>query len=59
MLGRNCRYLPTCSQYCMDAIRIHGAFVGLWFGIKRVLRCHPFGQGGYDPVPINRNKNIN
>ncbi len=56
MLGKNCKYLPTCSQYCMDAIRIHGAFAGVWLGIKRILKCHPFGHGGYDPVPTNRNK---
>jgi putative membrane protein insertion efficiency factor len=40
----------------MDAIRVHGAFAGLWLGIKRILKCHPFGQSGYDPVPTNRNK---
>ncbi|MBN8512055.1 MAG: membrane protein insertion efficiency factor YidD [Rickettsiales bacterium] len=58
MLGRSCRYLPTCSQYCIDAIRIYGAFFGLWLGIKRLLRCHPFSQSGYDPVPTNQNKNM-
>ena len=46
-----CIYLPTCSQYMLEALSKYGAGKGLWMGIKRLLRCHPFHEGGYDPVP--------
>ena len=45
-----CRYRPTCSEYMMDAIAAHGPFRGAWMGLKRLGRCHPFHEGGYDPV---------
>jgi uncharacterized protein len=45
-----CRYRPTCSEYMLDAIAVHGAFRGVWMGLKRLGRCHPFHEGGYDPV---------
>ena len=51
MLGRHCRFHPSCSEYAMDAIRAHGALRGSWLTLKRVGRCHPFNPGGYDPVP--------
>ncbi len=47
----SCRYHPTCSQYSIEAFRKHGAFTGLWLTIKRLGRCHPWSQGGHDPVP--------
>ena len=52
-LGNNCRYDPSCSQYTLDALRLHGAFRGSWLATKRIGRCHPWGGSGYDPVPIN------
>jgi putative membrane protein insertion efficiency factor len=47
----SCRYHPTCSQYSIEAFREHGALKGLWLTIKRIGRCHPWSQGGHDPVP--------
>lgn len=46
-----CRFYPTCSEYMMEAIREYGFFKGMFLGLKRLLRCHPFRPGGYDPVP--------
>ena len=51
MLGRNCRFHPTCSEYAIEAVQRHGALRGGWLAAKRVGRCHPFNPGGYDPVP--------
>ncbi|HQV08463.1 MAG: membrane protein insertion efficiency factor YidD [Thauera sp.] len=51
MLGRNCRFHPTCSEYAIEALERHGALRGGWMAAKRVGRCHPFNPGGYDPVP--------
>jgi hypothetical protein len=47
----SCRYVPTCSQYAMTAIEKYGALKGGWMAVKRICRCHPFHEGGYDPVP--------
>ena len=46
-----CRFTPTCSQYALEALRKYGVFKGTWLAIKRILRCHPWGGSGYDPVP--------
>ncbi|MHA6698063.1 membrane protein insertion efficiency factor YidD [Chryseobacterium sp. A301] len=55
-LGSNCRYHPTCSQYMLEALKVHGLFYGLYLGTKRILSCHPWGGQGYDPVPPKKNK---
>lgn len=46
-----CRFTPTCSQYAVEAIAKHGALKGTWLALRRILRCHPWGGSGYDPVP--------
>ena len=50
-LGHNCRFLPTCSQYAIEAIMMHGVLKGGLLAMWRILRCNPFGKYGYDPVP--------
>jgi uncharacterized protein len=50
-LGAHCRFYPSCSQYGLDAVREHGSLRGSWLTFRRLLRCHPFHPGGYDPVP--------
>ncbi len=49
--GAGCRYVPSCSQYAEEALQKHGAVKGTWLALKRILRCHPWGGGGLDPVP--------
>ena len=51
LLGPSCRFTPTCSEYARQAILKHGPFKGLYLAIRRLLRCHPWGGSGYDPVP--------
>ncbi|UAA38798.1 membrane protein insertion efficiency factor YidD [Paraneptunicella aestuarii] len=52
LLGSNCRFTPTCSQYAIEAIKLHGIVKGTWLSIKRILKCHPLHDGGHDPVPL-------
>lgn len=51
LLGNNCRYTPTCSQYAIEAIQKHGVIKGMLLGVWRILRCNPFSKGGFDKVP--------
>ena len=55
-LPRRCRFSPTCSQYAIEAIRVHGVFKGFYLAVFRILRCNPFCKGGYDPVPPRKEK---
>lgn len=49
--GQQCRFYPTCSQYSVEAIQKHGALLGSYYTIRRLLRCHPWCEGGHDPIP--------
>ena len=54
--GAGCRYVPTCSQYFLDALETHGFLKGSWLGLRRIARCHPWGSHGHDPVPGHHDK---
>ncbi|RJR17245.1 MAG: membrane protein insertion efficiency factor YidD [Nitrospiraceae bacterium] len=56
-LPHSCRFYPSCSSYCMEAVETHGLIKGLWLFSGRILKCHPFHQGGYDPVACQDNSN--
>ena len=53
LLPTTCRYRPSCSEYAVQAVQTHGVVKGLWLGLRRILRCHPFTAGGYDPLPLS------
>lgn len=54
----NCKYYPTCSNYAVEAVTVHGVFKGTALSLWRILRCNPFSKGGYDPVPRKKNKRV-
>lgn len=51
LLGRRCRFFPSCSEYAVEALEKHGAIAGTWLALKRLSHCHPWNPGGFDPVP--------
>ncbi|WP_396159615.1 membrane protein insertion efficiency factor YidD [Flavobacterium sp.] len=51
LIPSSCRFQPTCSSYFIEALKIHGPFKGTYLGVNRIIRCHPWGKNGYDPVP--------
>jgi putative membrane protein insertion efficiency factor len=57
-VGQHCRFYPSCSSYALEALEKHGAMRGLWLSIKRVSRCHPWHEGGVDPVPEPQKKQL-
>jgi len=56
MVGKSCRYQPTCSEYTLEALEKHGAFKGGWLAARRIGSCHPLGGSGYDPVPDKKDR---
>ena len=54
LVGPSCRFHPTCSEYAKEAIEKHGLLGGTWFALKRISKCHPLGDSGFDPVPIEK-----
>ena len=53
IIGQNCRYLPTCSEYTVECLKHFGLIKGTFLSIKRIFKCHPWGNHGYDPIPDN------
>jgi len=57
LLPNSCRHSPTCSHYAVEALRIHGVLKGSWLAFRRIIKCHPWGTWGYDPVPPKKSIN--
>ena len=57
LLGPNCRFMPTCSEYAMESLRSHGLIKGIYLTVKRIGKCHPWGGHGYDPIPTKKVEN--
>ena len=57
MLGSNCRFMPTCSEYALKSLKAYGVIRGAYLTIKRIGKCHPWGSHGYDPIPTKMEKN--
>ena len=58
LIGKNCRYLPTCSEYSIESLKLHGLLRGSFFAIRRILKCHPFAGHGFDPIPKRKQNKI-
>ena len=58
MLGSNCRFMPTCSEYALESLKVYGLIKGTYLTIKRIGKCHPWGSNGYDPIPTKMGKKI-
>ena len=58
LIGQNCRYLPTCSEYAIESLELHGLLRGSFFAIRRILKCHPFGNHGFDPIPKRKQNKV-
>ncbi len=58
LLGERCRFYPSCSRYAVEALKTHGFFMGIWLSLKRIIRCHPWCDGGLDPVPVRTEKKV-
>ena len=56
MLGSNCRFMPTCSVYALESLKVYGLIKGTYLTIKRIGKCHPWGSNGYDPIPTKMEK---
>ena len=57
ILGSNCRFMPTCSEYAIESLKAYGLIKGAFLTIKRIGKCHPWGSHGYDPIPTKMEKN--
>ena len=58
LIGQNCRYLPTCSEYAIESLKSHGLLRGSFFAIRRISKCHPFGGHGFDPIPKRKQNKV-